>query len=70
MAPVLTVFSMKLASCHPFGAYSSETAPRYLENLWTLDLINLGSLKGYSIIYSFFPYSYLIKHISFPSEAV
>jgi hypothetical protein len=50
---ILTVFSMKLASCHPSGACSSETAPRYLENLWTLDLIDLSSLNGFSIIYSF-----------------
>jgi hypothetical protein len=50
---MLMVFSVKLAWCHPSGAYSSETASGYLETLWTLDLSDLSSLNGFSVIYSF-----------------
>jgi hypothetical protein len=50
---ILTVVSIKLASCHPSGACSLETTSGYLENLWTLDLSDLSSLNGFSIFYSF-----------------
>jgi len=50
---ILMVFNIILASCHPSGACSSETASRYLENLWTSDLSDLSSLNVFSIIYSF-----------------
>lgn len=49
------IFSMKLASFHLSGACSSETASRYLENLWILDLSDLSSLNGFSIIDIFSP---------------
>jgi hypothetical protein len=50
---IFMVFSMKLVSCHPSDAYGCETASRYFENLCTLDLSDLSSLKGFSIVYSF-----------------
>jgi hypothetical protein len=52
MAPNINGFQYD-ASCHPSGAYSSQTASGYLENLWTLDLSGRSSLNGFSIIYSF-----------------
>jgi hypothetical protein len=41
---------MELASCHPFGAWNFEVAPRFLTNLCTL----LYTLKNF-LSYFFFP---------------
>jgi hypothetical protein len=31
---------MELVSCLPYGAWNFEMAPRFLENVWTPDLVH------------------------------
>jgi hypothetical protein len=44
---------MELASCHPSNAYDLEVAPRFLENLWILTQIMIGTGTNVSYLTSY-----------------